>query len=409
MSLAYDSLIRGFALRWAQAGNFLPWDYDSPDAQPISASDRAYTSVRGPGDGRQPAPSFDFVIESASRDEAGLSGSTQASDSSSEDEWDVFEAPLHRQVATSTLASQGGEESFSPEITTQSLFLPNSKLLDVRLLQSASAAADCAAMLVCICVLSQPLVLAHADGFTVLGVHLNPSSRSLMLRAVQRLCASLFSASQLAFMVGEYSPRARLFTTAVDFHPPPRNVIRTPAQRALALARGAIFVWCTLDALRGAPAYDAAARSVLATRMFIEPAPTSDSTHLSSPFRSGVSPLRSVLTRPQPDSPSSPHFVLQRMLAADLLLRESILRDIAEGDLLLSDWAERITPFDIQSVPSHLLRNLRTFDDTRLDSVGLTPAPAPSSLVSYSITPATTPPPLRCSSVCEISAGASFT
>ena len=53
-----------------------------------------------------------------------------------------------------------------------------------------------------ICVLGQPLVLAHVDGFTAVGAHISAETRSATLRRMQLLCVCLVSAIHMVFMIG---------------------------------------------------------------------------------------------------------------------------------------------------------------------------------------------------------------
>ena len=55
--------------------------------------------------------------------------------------------------------------------------------------QHAPAAMEAmAAVLFIICLLGQPLVLAHVDGFTAVGAHISTETRSTTLRRMQLLC-----------------------------------------------------------------------------------------------------------------------------------------------------------------------------------------------------------------------------
>jgi len=108
-----------------------------------------------------------------------------------------------------------------------------------------------AIILLFIATLAQPLVFAHANGFTVHGVELpERASRPIGMAASQQLARAAVGASQIAFMVGEYIGGARLTAAPIEFAPPPQEVCRTPTQRMRKLAAGASFLWCTLGARR---------------------------------------------------------------------------------------------------------------------------------------------------------------
>lgn len=67
------------------------------------------------------------------------------------------------------------------------------------------------------------------------------------------------------------------------------------------------------------------------------------------------------------------------MLRADEILKESLLLDVAEGDLLLAGWAERIAPFDVSLIPTGAQAVLPDFGDPRLDEVEFSPIQRPLS------------------------------
>ena len=90
-----------------------------------------------------------------------------------------------------------------------------------------------------ICVLGQPLVLAHLDGFTAVGLHTSGPTRSAMLGQIKVLCAVLVTAAHMIFMIGQYLAGAKLFAAPVDFAPAPDTVCRSGAQRLAWRARGA--------------------------------------------------------------------------------------------------------------------------------------------------------------------------
>ena len=70
-----------------------------------------------------------------------------------------------------------------------------------------------ASLLLFICVLGQPLVFAHVNGFTIHGfVAPERTTRALCMIAIQKLAQLAFGAVCYAFMVGEYVCGARLFT-----------------------------------------------------------------------------------------------------------------------------------------------------------------------------------------------------
>ena len=232
-----------------------------------------------------------------------------------------------------------------------------------------------------ICVLGQPLVLAHLNGFTAVGLHASGSTRSAMLGQIKMLCAVLVTAAHMIFMIGQYLAGAKLFAAPVDFAPEPHTVCRSGAQRVAWLARGTTFAWCTLAALRGTPLSDAASRAFATTEMFQGPSTSMpDATTDGVRFDFGASSAQSVAHRPADESTAPAWSALRRMLGQDEALVSSLLESVATGDTLLDGWAERVQPLDASSVPRELLEHAPSFDDDRLDGVPLSPPPAPLRL-----------------------------
>eukprot|EP00965_Chrysotila_dentata_P212328 6186966-Pleurochrysis_carterae.AAC.4 len=118
-------------------------------------------------------------------------------------------------------------------------------------------------MLCVVAVLAQPLVYAHANGYSIIGANLGVShSRSSSLKVAHHWLASLgVVASVVPFLVGEYSGGSRVAVAPYP-HAVPRDIVaRTPAQRKRLLASGPTFIWCTLAALAGTVSQPSLARS----------------------------------------------------------------------------------------------------------------------------------------------------
>ena len=196
-----------------------------------------------------------------------------------------------------------------------------------------------------ICALGQPLLLAHLNGFTAIGVHasqrlhrhrpaylrlrlvchagmqpashpdqLAGSARFALLGQIKALCSVPVTAARI-FMIGQYLAGAELFTAPVDFTPEPHTICRSCAQRvargitlawctlaarqgtticrscAQRVARGTTLAWCTLAALQGTPLSDAATRAFATTEMFRGPSPLCQ-TPPRAAFGSTLKPLR---------------------------------------------------------------------------------------------------------------------
>lgn len=94
--------------------------------------------------------------------------------------------------------------------TVEGVSLPERSLISLRAVLPAMQSLS---ILLCVSTIIQPLILAHIDGFTITGLQLPSSSRALAMKAVQRLCATLFSGNHVAFLVGQYDERRRVFAT----------------------------------------------------------------------------------------------------------------------------------------------------------------------------------------------------
>jgi hypothetical protein len=209
-----------------------------------------------------------------------------------------------------------------------------------------------------ICVVGQPLIFAHVNGFSIIGFEA-PSrlARPACMLLIQRLVDLVVGALCYAFMVGEYKRGARLFTAPIGARPEPAAIVRTPAARRQACAARMGFVWCTLAALQGTAVEDAAARAVLSASAFIGPTaqlvdePLSSS---SSAFSFGATPSRLLVRRPpvagEPGPPAAT--ALAALLQADRLLASALE---ASSDARLEGWRQRISPLNVDDVPSGLV------------------------------------------------------
>jgi hypothetical protein len=291
----YAQEIRRFARAWESAGYALPAGFDSADARPPTVAEREYQLQRGPGHGRGLAAIA--VVDAQTR--AGLAppaaealalaeaGERLTHEDESDDDSETLDAPQ----APVMLASPS-------ELTVARLASEGPPTVDVR------AAGEAASLLIFICVVGQPLIYAHVNGFSIIGFEApSRAARPACLLLVQRLVDLVVGALCYAFMVGEYRKGARLFTAPIGARPPPETVVRTPAGRRRAQAARLGFVWCTLAALQGTAVEDAAARAVLSASAFVGPtehladAPLPTSTG-ATPFTFGAAPATLMVRRP---------------------------------------------------------------------------------------------------------------
>lgn len=368
----FTSVIESFAVEWHLAFGQVPSGYRAPTALPPTPFDRAYQTQRGPGDGRTLQTVVPITLSGAHiriRSNGSIVSFEDDSDLTNMDDelsWRVELSESDREE-TAELSDPSCSELLDAQLSGPPLALQLHDSIDLR------AASDAAAVLLFICVLGQPLILAHLDGFTAIGASVPSSTRSAMLSRMKTLSTLFFSVVQMVFMIGQYLTGPSLFVSPVDFAPPATQVCRSRAQRLRWLAQGATFVWCTLASLRGTPIADAAGRAFATTEMFRAPveelpdAPAPDGVL----FKYGASNSRSVLTRPAAEESNPVWPALRSMLASDRQLVDSILADVMAGDTLLEGWAERVQPFEISTIPQDLIENAPTFDDDRLDGVPL--------------------------------------
>ena len=404
--LEYGALAQAFAVAWDARGNPVPAGYLSPTAQPPTAAARSYQHVRGPGSGAPVDAVCPRGSQAGTDEENGLEGATAiGEDPDGNGPGVAIEALMimcgHVDFEQGdALAPDGGSDdggelawpslgprvSFGADEDSEAARVPPPPPFDPPdgIVLDFRTASEASAVLIFICVLIQPLVLAHVNGFSVVGLHLPAEKRPIAMSRIQALCAMLVSTFHIAFMVGEYLRGARLFTAPVDFAPPPRAICRTPQQRRRWAAGGATFVWCTLSALRGTAVADPATRSVVSASMFTKPSallPDSilDSSEEGVVFKFGASAARSVIRRPLLDSEQSPPAwrALNAMAKADRCLIDSILADVERGDSLLEGWAEQVCPLNVAEVPEGLMAALPDFSDPKLDFVALTTVPRP--------------------------------
>ena len=410
--LDFQIVIAAFAILWHENGNPVPVSYLAADAQPQTRDARKYQQRRGPGDGRRiVAVTPDGARR---RDDMPPSGADSSLEcgilAESDQDCDQYltlgdatggddrarKRPTHppevRPVGTGT---ETVEEINEPEELNEPGWSPAEEhVIDVR------SATSAAALLIFVSVLVQPLVLAHVDGFTTAGLVMPiAAKRPDAMSAVQRLCSAVTMAtSYIAFMIGEYTNGARVFTAPIDFYPRPDAICRTSEQRRTWQRRGVAFAWCTVAALAGTPIGDAAARAVIGCDMFVKPVRLLADAPLSADaaeFNFGVGPARSAINRPLLDSETSPPAwrALALLARADAMLVGALNAATDAGDLLLGGWSERVTPLSVGDVPPHLLENLPDFSDDRLDSSRLSVQAAPLRTAWIPKPPRQPPPP----------------
>ena len=413
VAIDYTVAISDFAARWHAAGLAVPHDYENHDGRPTSASDRRYQLRRGPGDGRvvdavTPVADADrHAVASGylshllpSCDEAVHLPTTTSSGhtilhvpilhvQTGAGEW-LNQSPPPADLEGSTEHAPPNSSAAAPDLTSSH---PSITFVDIR---NATEATAC---ILFISVLVQPLILAHANGFTVHGAVIPAATRSTAMTAMQKIvnaCCAI--TAYIAYMVGLYVGGARVFAAPIDFRPPDADICHTPAQRRARIGVSATFVWCTLAALADTPIFDVAQRAVASAHALIKPVehladyPSTDGVV----FQTGVSSSTSVLRRPISDDPSAPAVgqAISRLSFADRLLAEALQRALTAGEPYLDGWAEQIRPLPIDEVPEKLLHALPDYHDDRLSVIPFAPVLVPLRTAWYPRPPRQpTPPP----------------
>ena len=373
-ALDYGHEIALFALAWVRAGYGLPAGFDSADARPPTQAEREYQLQRGPGHGRGVTPAS--TVDPRAR--AGLASAQAFTSAGADGDEYGYDDDLSSDDEAGAGCAAPMLLASPAELTPARLFADGLPTLDVR------RAGELASLMLFICVVGQPLVFAHVNGFSIIGFEA-PSrlARPACMLLIQRLVDLVVGALCYAFMVGEYKRGARLFTAPIGARPDPATIVRTPAARRQACAARMGFVWCTLAALQGTAVEDAAARAVLSASAFIGPTEQLADTPLSSTpdassFSFGSTPASLLIRRPLVVGEDGPPAAtaLASLLQADRWLASALE---ASSDARLEGWRQRIAPLNVDDVPAGLVEQLPSFDDSRLDGLALSPVPDPVS------------------------------
>ena len=335
---AFQVLRERFAVEWHRAGLPVPFDYDArDDALPLLEADREYLSVRGRGDGRK----VRAVVPRSLREN------------------DVHTLGL----PTFTPSSVSHHQLDLHSVTSQSILLCFVAMQTI------------------------PLIFACLNGFSLLGADLQLSTpRGVGLAIATRWAEHAIRATSSTFLIGEYKDGARLFAAPLNYHPPPADVVRTPAQRRARARAGAIFAWCTLSALAGCMAYDPAGRAASACAALRGPvAALADAASFGhaklTTFSVGVFAAAPLVDRPDPFpfAPSSLERALEEDWQAARLLKERLFQESIE-DEDLGFWAQTIRPPALQDVPAGFFEQMPTFLDPRFAALAFSPDYQPPQL-----------------------------
>ena len=259
-------------------------------------------------------------------------------------------------------------------------------------------------VLIFICCLSSPLVYAHVDGISILGVALPPGA-SLTKTAQQSVC-TILAASPLVIPVGRYLNGPAIVAVPLAADPPAAHVVRTRGRRLSLHAAGAGFVWCTFAALAMCISSDAASRAILGVSSFSGAVPMLADEWVGD-ASAGFEGFTFGRVAAAPLTPLSPFggvfqtegHAVEASFRSGRWLQEAL--HAATGDWASDLWqlADRITPPDFSAIPADLLANLPSFDgQTCLDALPFTPIYRP---VASSWLPRQPPFPPRPTHTCR--------
>ena len=388
MPTSFQAARERFVRWWRSQGWPTPAVYDTPNALPPTAEQRAYQQVRGPGDGRRldppasPSPLVEASSERGPTTPAAAplrAGSLVPHEASGNSEWsdpgEDTSAPSWTRLHCGGVGTRAGRQAGVG--TPESAARTEGITLDVRRATSATV------LLCFVSVLAQPLVFAHMNGFQTVGVELpqQGTARSCALKAAQDLVSRIATPAPLAFMIGEYIEGARLCVAPLDFAPSAGEVCRSSAQRKKLLAQGRSFLWCSLAALAGTAIQDLAARALVGVEAFVKPvaalADFQGEEGVRTMFRFGSMTATSILRSPPPDAVVGPPawVELARGRRQDAILAEALRR--AGNDPLLEGWLERISPLDPSLIPPSFLRTLPGAHADYLDELPFAPPYSP--------------------------------
>ena len=337
--LDYRVEIERFAVDWHRRGLPVPVDYANSTGEPLSHEDRLYQLIRGAGDGRRV------------RGVVPLSLTAEAE----QPRCALVPADAHE---PHRLLARDVPFTLFVQLTHQ------------------------AVVLFLVALAAQPLVLAPLDGFTVVGAELAEHyvRDSTVRLATSWISAAATSIRSACFLAGEFDDGPRLVTAPVGETIPESEVVRVPAQRRRLLKAGRALAWCTLAALAGCPVLEPATRAVMAASSFAAPVQLVTDAPFDGwrSFRIGVAApafLSSTANLARELCP--PCEAVLRLAHSQTEWLRTALLDRADSTPDDAAWADRLRPFDLNEIPSHLLESLEPFSDHALDHLPFEEIPPP--------------------------------
>ena len=239
--------------------------------------------------------------------------------------------------------------------------------------------------------LLEPLVYTHVDGDTHMAVPLpisEDSGRGRDDRALdhaERAIAPLLSTSKpLLIPAGmTYPEKAPVIAAPVAFAPPAEMIVRTPQGRRSKLRAGLSFLFLTMAALSGTPAYRVAAPALARVNSFVRPALDLQEASLAGAvlgdqvrFIFGGTEVGSLVRDVVPQSGANGDAGQQcrRVHQHEHDLVRALRGAEGEGEIARyqRESAEAVHFLDLDSVPDQLCRPATESSDPRLDSLPFT-------------------------------------
>ena len=154
--------------------------------------------------------------------------------------------------------------------------------LEFRVLVSVLSTAQLQYTAFCVFVttLLEPLVLSHADGDTHIGIPIcgeagdSRGRNDRLLEQAEKACRSVLPKTPPILVPAglTHAQGSPVVAAPVALVPPSQMVARSPRQRRSLLTAGATFVFMTVAALAGTPAYHIAAPALARINSFVRPA-----------------------------------------------------------------------------------------------------------------------------------------
>lgn len=338
---SYEREIEAFARAWHEAGLTVPHDYLNSRAQPTDENARAYQSVRGAGDGRR----FVGVVPISARNSTERAAPAQTS-------------PM-------TLTAWADAAS---ALEASVLTLVQGWICVVLVIPAA-----------------QPIVLAHANGMSVLAWQLpDGAPRSTPMRVLQHVARLAGGWSGVAFLAGRF--RQGPMVGVVPVEEAQAQVVHTPQRRRLLARAGRGFCWCSLAALASCPSYELAAHAWAAVAALRGPLDRLTAGGTCSPavvpsswgpFATGQVAATSLIGGHShiSDVRESPEAMLRAAARAGGKLVDALLEAGGAEAEYLAEWTERIQPLPAEDIPPDLMAALPHFESAALDRVPLPPPP----------------------------------